>query len=518
MIVSRIRQSLTATIWAALILAPALCSAQPAGETGPNGDSNLTRQTQNEIDITLPSLAPLVERVMPAVVNISVELKEQAAAQGDENAGNEGASPLGPGGTPFDQFLKRFFEQPFQFRNPAEKVMALGSGFIIDPAGYIVTNNHVVANADKVTVIFQDNSRHTAKVIGRDEKTDIALLKIDSNQKLPYVTWGNSDDAKVGDWVVAVGNPFGLGGSVTAGIISALGRNINEGPYDDFLQIDAPINRGNSGGPTFNLHAQVIGINTAIYSPSGGSVGIGFAVPSSIAKHVVVQLKEHGHVTWGWLGVAIQNVTPAIAKSLGLDPDHPTGALVASVTPDSPAARAGIRQGDMITAAGGHEIKTVHELPRLVASMPVGSKLELTVVRDGKQRTVEASIGETPQNVASEEREATQPDSGKTASALGMELLPLDPRLRKELKVPKDLNGVVVGQVASGSPAGDLGIQPGDVIVSVDQEPVATPESAASQLKKAAAQGNVLLLLNRQGMSQFVGLSVENNGTAGSSR
>ena len=518
MTVSRTRWSVTFAVWGAFILAPALCSAQPPGETGPMGGSNLTRQTQNEIDIALPSLAPLVERVVPAVVNISVELKEQAVTQGEENRGNESASPFGPSNTPFDQFLKRFFEQPFQFRNPAEKIMALGSGFIVDPAGYIVTNNHVVANADKVTVIFQDNSRHTAKVIGRDEKTDIALVKIDTNQKLPYVTWGNSDDAKVGDWVVAIGNPFGLGGSVTAGIISALGRDISEGPYDDFLQIDAPINRGNSGGPTFNLHGQVIGINTAIYSPSGGSVGIGFAVPSNIGKQVAAQIRENGHVTWGWLGVAIQNVTPAIAKSLGLGPDHPTGALVASVTPDSPAAKAGIKQGDVITAAGGHDIKTVNELPRLVASTPVGSELQLTIVRDGKQKTVETSIGEMPQNVASAEREAAQPSSGKTANALGMQLLPLDPQLRKELKVPKDLDGVVVGQVASGSPAGDLGIQPGDVIVSVDQKPVTTPESAAAQLKEAAAQGNVLLLLNRHGMSQFVGLSVENNGTAGSSR
>jgi serine protease Do len=492
MIDSPTRWSLIGVVWAALIFAPAICSAQSMGETGSKGGSNLTRQTQNEIDIALPSLAPLVERVTPAVVNISVELKEQAATEGEGDTGNESASPLGPGGTPFDQFLKRFFEQPFQFRNPAEKVMA--------------------------TVLFQDNSRHTAKVIGRDEKTDIALLKIDTNQKLPYVTWGNSDDAKVGDWVVAVGNPFGLGGSVTAGIISALGRDINEGLYDDFLQIDAPINRGNSGGPTFNLHGQVIGINTAIYSPSGGSVGIGFAVPSNIAEHVIVQLKEHGHVTWGWLGVAIQNVTPAIVKSLGLDPDNPTGALVASVTADSPAAKAGIEQGDVITAAGGHEIKTVHDLPRLVAATPVGSKLPLTIMRDGKQRTVEAFIGEMPQNVASEEREAAQPGSSKTANALGMLLLPLDPQLRRELKVPKDVNGVVVGQVASGGPAGDLGIQPGDVIVSVDQKPVASPENAATQLKQAAAQGNVLLLLNRHGMSRFVGLSIENNGTAGSSR
>jgi serine protease Do len=317
--------------------------------------------------------------------------------------------------------------------------------------------------------------------------------------------------------VVAVGNPFGLGGSVTAGIISALGRDINEGPYDDFLQIDAPINRGNSGGPTFNLHRQVIGINTAIYSPSGGSVGIGFAVPSDIAHRVVAQLKERGHVTWGWLGVAIQNVTPAIAKSLGLDPANPTGALVASVTPDSPAAKAGIEQGDVITAAGGREIKSVHDLPRLVAATPVGSKLPLTIMRNGKERTVEASIGEIPQKVASEEREAAPPDSGKTGNALGMELLPLDPQLRRELKVPKDLNGVVVGQVASGSSAGDLGIKPGDVIVSINQQLVTTPENAAAQLKEAAARGNVLLLLNRRGMSEFVGLSVENNGTAGSS-
>ena len=260
MTVSPIRWSLTGAVWAALILAPKLCSAQPLGETTPKGGSNLTQQTQSEIDIALPSLAPLVERVMPAVVNISVELKEQAATQGEENTGKESASPCRPSGTPFDQLLKRLFEQPFQFRNPAEKVMALGSGLVVDPAGYIVTNNHVVANADKVAVISQDNSRHTAKVIGRDEKTYIALVKIDTNQKLPYVTWGNSDDAKVGDWVVAVGNPFGLGGSVTAGIISTLGSDINEGPYDDFLQIDALINRGNSGGRTFNLHGQVIGI------------------------------------------------------------------------------------------------------------------------------------------------------------------------------------------------------------------------------------------------------------------
>jgi serine protease Do len=233
---------------------------------------------------------------------------------------------------------------------------------------------------------------------------------------------------------------------------------------------------------------------------------------------VVAQLKEHGHVTWGWLGVAIQNVTSSIAKSLGLDPNHPTGALVASVTPDSPAAKAGLKPGDVITAAGGHDIRTVQELPRLVAATPVGNKLELTVLRDGKQ--IDARIGEMPQNeaVASVKRAPAQPGGGGAASALGMELVSLDPQLRKELRLPKEVNGVVVGQVATGSPAVELGIQPGDVIVSVDQKAVTTPEDAAAQLKAAAARGNVLLLLNRHGTSEFVGLSIENDGTAGSSR
>ena len=301
------------------------------------------------------------------------------------------------------------------------------------------------------------------------------------------------------------------------GLTEALGRNINEGPYDDFLQIDAPINRGNSGGPTFDLHGHVIGINTAIYSPSGGSVGIGFAVPSNIAKHVVAQLREHGHVTWGWLGVAIQRITPSIAKSLRLDPNHPMGALVASVTPDNPAQKAGLQPGDVIIEAGGHDIETVHDLPRLVAAAPIGSKLDLKIRRGGKQQTLEATIGEMPEKLASTGAGGAQP-SHANPSALGMELVPLAPELRSELRVPKDVNGVVVGRIATDSPARALGVQPGDVIVSIDQKPATTPHEAAAELKEAAAHGDVLLLLNRHGVSEFVGLSVENNATSGSSR
>src|SRR6266446_9181740 len=392
MTVSHMRWTLASAACAAVVLAPIFSNAESSVEIGDNTGRNLTKQAQSEISISLPSFAPLAEHVLPAVVNISVELTERAAAQDESDSG---ASPSVPGGTPFDQFMRRFFNNPL--RNPGEKTMALGSGFVIDPAGYVVSNNHVVANAQKVTVTFQDNSQHQAKVLGRDERTDLALLKVDTNQQLPHVTWGNSDDAKIGDWIVAVGNPFGLGGTVTAGIISALGRNINEGPYDDFLQIDAPINRGNSGGPTFDLSGEVIGINTAIYSPSGGSVGIGFALPSNTAKSVVAQLREHGHVTRSWLGVAVQGISPTIAKSLGMNPDQPTGALVATVTPNSPATKAGIKQGDVILSANGHPIKSVHDLPRMVAAMPVGQKLDLAIRRGGKEMTLAATTGEMPQ-------------------------------------------------------------------------------------------------------------------------
>jgi serine protease Do len=490
-----------------LLVTPPLANAQDRAQTQggdkQGGDKNVTAQVQKAPIIPLPSLNPLVEKVLPAVVSISARLNGDSAAAADQSA-DEGNQPA-----PFDDLLKRFFENRGMPQTGRE-VTALGSGFIIDPSGYVVTNSHVVGNSEKITVIFQDNSRHQAKVIGRDEKTDIALLKVDASDKLPFVEWGDSNVAKVGDWVMAVGNPFSLGGTVTAGIVSALGRNINEGPYDDFIQLDAPINRGNSGGPTFNLSGEVIGINTAIYSPSGGSVGIGFAVPSNTAKSVVAQLKDKGHVTRGWLGVAIQGITPAIAKSLGMNPDEPTGVIVASVTPNSPAAKAALKPGDVILSANGRPIKTVHDLPRLVAALPPGQKLEMSLRRGGKDMTLAATTAKMPQQ---EQQAAASPgpggdEKGGTTTGLGLQLSALDQSSRREFRIPKEVEGAVVTKVASDSPAAALGIEPGDVIMSVDQQPVKTPQEAADQLKKAAASGNILLLLNRHGTSQFVGLSV----------
>ena len=501
------RRSRAAAFAAAGVLSLMLAASLPAAEldatTGPA--------------VGLPSLAPLVNRVLPAVVNVSVELQAQTAE------GSSGA-PKVPGNTPFDQFLKRFFEHQFGQNGPVEpfgegkSLVALGSGFVVDPSGYIVTNNHVVDDAKKVTVILQDHSRHEAKVVGRDKKSDLALIKIKIDKKLPYVTFGDSRTAKVGDWIVAVGNPFGLGGTVTAGIVSALGRNIDEGSFEDFLQIDAPINRGNSGGPTFDMKGEVIGINTAIYSPSGGSVGIGFDIPSNTAKKVVDELRKYGHATWGWLGVAIQSVTPSIARSFGLDPERAEGALVASVVPKSPAEKAGIEQGDLITGVNGHPIKTVRDLPRVVSTAPVGSKLTLEVMRDGKKRQIEATVAELPkkQKLAAAE-ESAKPPSGAGASALGLRLKPLDPQTRSRLNLPRGSNGVVIGGIEPGSAVAGAGVQPGDVIVSINQKPVTSPQQAAAALKQAAASGNVLLLLNRNGVTEFLGMSIRRGGSPGNS-
>src|SRR5271168_3104012 len=347
--------------------------------------------------------------------------------------------------TPFDEFLRRFFDQqnpngqrhlfPQMPGGQAHRI-ALGSGFIIDPSGYVVTNSHVVGGASKVEVTLQDDSKYPAKIIGRDPKTDIALLKIKADKPLPYVTFGDTSTAQVGDWVVAVGNPFGLGGSVTTGIISARGRDIHTGQFDDFLQIDAPINRGNSGGPTFDLNGEVIGINTAIYSPNGGSVGICFAVPSNVAKTVVAQLEEHGKVSRGWLGVQIQEVTPAIAASLGLHGEQ--GALVAVVTPDSPGAKAGLKQGDVILSFDSNEVGHLRDLPRLVAATAPDTGATMKVWRNGQTIELQAKVGELANEQVASATGGEDEEQPMKAEALGMHFAPLTNQLRRELHVSKD--------------------------------------------------------------------------------
>ncbi len=462
------------------------------------------------------SFAPLVKKVLPAVVNISVTQKagaEQMASEPDEIPGFPNS--------PFDEFMRRFFEQQnpngerHGFRQlPGEQPrrIALGSGFIIDAAGHVVTNNHVVGDAGKVEVTLQDGSKYPAKIIGRDPKTDLAVLKINADKPLPYVQFGDSSAAQVGDWVMAVGNPFGLGGTVTTGIISARGRDIHSGPFDDFLQIDAPINRGNSGGPTFNLEGQVIGINTAIYSPNGGSVGIGFAVPSNVAKNIVAQLEEHGKVNRGWLGVQIQEVTPAIAASLGLP--HEAGALVAVVTPSSPAAKAGLKQGDVILSYDGNDIGKLHDLPRLVAATPPDKDASMTVWRGGAKKQVEVKVGELSDNekVASATNDQEE-DQSAQAGALGMQFAPLTKQLRQELHVAKDVQGVVVMRVESGSAAEEVGLSRGDIVMGIDQQAVRTPQEAVDKLKEIekSPKKSALLLLNRHGVTQYVGLTLGAN-------
>jgi serine protease Do len=464
------------------------------------------------------SFAPLVKKVSPAVVNISVTQKPAADAMVEEQ---ELAPTPGFPNSPFDEMLRRFFEQqnpngqrrlfPQMPGGQAHRI-ALGSGFIIDPSGIVVTNSHVVGNAGKVEVTLQDDSKYTATIVGRDPKTDIAVLKIKADKPLPYVTFGDSSAAQVGDWIMAVGNPFGLGGTVTTGIVSARGRDIHSGPFDDFLQIDAPINRGNSGGPTFNLDGQVIGINTAIYSPNGGSVGIGFAVPSSVAKTVVAQLEEHGKVSRGWLGVQIQDVTPAIAASLGLQGEH--GALVAVVTPNSPGAKAGLKQGDVILSFNGSEVGRLRDLPRLVAGTAPDANSKLKVWRSGRTIELQATLGELPntEQVAST-NSGQEEDQSATAAALGMHFGSLTNQARRELNIAKDVQGVVISQVDPGSAADDVGLSQGDVVVAIDQQPVKTPQEAAGKLKEVAAspKKSALLLLNRRGVTQYVGVSLGGN-------
>ena len=496
---------------ASLAVSPLVWAQNPPGDTAPAQNLAVPQQ----------SFAPLVKKVLPAVVNISVT----------EKAGSDQASaqlPEGYEGSPFDDFMRRFFDEhggrgqtmPRQFGgSPNDEGegagpgrIALGSGFIIDANGTVVTNNHVVGEAAKVSVTLQDNSKYTAKIVGRDSRTDIAVLKIQADKPLPYVSLGDSNAAQIGDWVIAVGNPFGLGGSVTTGIISARGRDIHAGQFDDFLQIDAPINRGNSGGPTFNLKGEVVGINTAIYSPNGGSVGIGFALPSNVAKSVVAQIEEHGKVSRGWLGVQIQEMTPAIGASLGLQGPH--GALIAAVTANSPGAEAGLKQGDVVLSFNSTEINQMRDLPRAVSATKPGSSATMTVWRNGQKTELQTKIGEAPENprvaAAGDNR---SPSGEERAQAAGLHFAPLTQDLRRELRLGRDDSGVVITSVDDGSAADSLGVQRGDVVLSINQQQVTSPQEAAQKLREAASspKKSALLLLNRRGVTQYVGLDLGKN-------
>ncbi|GBD44546.1 Periplasmic serine endoprotease DegP [bacterium HR40] len=444
-----------------------------------------------------PSFADLVERVAPAVVNISTA---------KEIAGEESLPvPQFPPGSPFEEFFKEFFDRKRQQRQ--RRSVSLGSGFIIDPAGYVVTNNHVIADADEITVILWDNSEYKAKLVGYDPKTDLALLKIDRPEPFPYVEWADSDKVRVGDWMIAIGNPFGLGSSVTAGIVSARGRDIRTGPYDDYFQVDAAINRGNSGGPSFTVEGKVFGVNTAIFSPSGGNVGIGFAIPSNLARRVVESLKATGRVVRAWLGVRIQTVTDEIAESLGLEGTY--GALVASAVPGGPAAAAGIEPGDVILEFAGQRIDSMRSLPRLVAETPVGREVEVVIWRRGERRTVKVTLAELPsdeQLAATQEGGSSGPSSVAEIPELGIRVAAVDDELRQRFQLAPDMRGVVVVEVAPDSPAGREGLQPGDVILEVNQEEVASPPEILARLLQAKQEGkqSLLLLVNRGGDPQFV--------------
>ncbi|MEW5727212.1 MAG: DegQ family serine endoprotease [Pseudomonadota bacterium] len=423
----------------------------------------------------------LARPLLPAVVNVSTERTiSQPGIPGIP--GIPGLPP--PFGPPPGR------EAPDQ---PPRRGTALGSGFIIDPSGVVVTNAHVVEDARQVTIILHDERRLEAKVLGTDERTDIAVLKVETSTPLPHVAWGESDTVEVGEWVLAIGNPFGLGGTVTSGIISATARNIGAGPYDAFLQTDAPINQGNSGGPMFNMQGQVIGINTAIFSPTGGNIGIGFAIPASIARPVVEQLRATGTVRRGWLGVQIQTVNPDIAQALGLD--KPQGALVADVLAGSPAAEVGLKVGDVILAYNGQALDEAHRLPRLVAETKIGSPAQLTVLRDGKRIQVDVKIAELKDEV-------DQAKAGETGE-LGLALGQLTDALRAKLGLPQGTTGAVVQGVKPGSPAAERGFRPGDVITMVAQRPVKGPEDVARMVGEARKAGRTsVLMLTRRGERQ----------------
>lgn len=469
--------------------------------------SFLAFSTAAQADFPRAGFADLVEKLSPAVVNISTTQKVKTGG-GVQMFGN---LPNTPEMEPFRDFFERFNQQ--QGGQAEREVTSLGSGFIIDATGFIITNNHVIQDADEVTVTLPNNDKYKAKIVGRDKKVDLALLKVEAAKPLPFVPLGDSDAIRVGDWVIAIGNPYGLGGTVTQGIISARQRSINAGPFDDFLQTDAPINRGNSGGPLFNTNGEVIGINSAIFSPSGGSVGIGFAIPTSLAKPVIEQFKQYGRTHRGWIGVKIQEVSDEMADSLGLE--KAKGAMILETTPDGPAAKAGIVGGDVITAFNGKEITEMRFLPRIVAETKIGSTVDVTYFHKGKSVTSQIKVGELDEKDGDDDgapvKQGKNDETKAGTQFLGMELTPLTRELRAQLNLNEKAKGLVVLSVSNQSPALKRGLQRGDVISEANGEAVLSVAEIKKAFATAKAAGRkfVMVQVIRGGNAAFATLPIE---------
>lgn len=470
-------------------------------------------------------VADVAEQLVDAVVNISTSQK--VASDGE----NPGPMPQIPEGSPFEDLFEDFFKNR-RDGGEGQKVNSLGSGFVIDASGIIVTNNHVIENADDIEAVFADGSKLKAKLLGTDTKTDLSVLKVEPPKPLTAVKFGDSRKMRIGDWVMAIGNPFGLGGSVTLGIISARGRNINAGPYDNFIQTDAAINKGNSGGPLFNMQGEVIGINTAIISPSGGSIGIGFSVPTELAENVIKQLIEFGETRRGWLGVRIQPVTDEVAKSVGLSAAR--GAMVSGVIKGGPVEKGPIQIGDVIVGFDGRNVKDSDELVRAVAEATVGKEVEVRILREGKEQTVKVTLGrleDGERNAAADASATPAPTEGESGSTddnpqadgddpqapanltiLGMELAPLDDAARERYGIAESVEGVVITAVEPGSAAAEKGIAAGEVIVEVSQEFVQSVDQVSTTIDKLRRDGRRsahLTIANNAGDLRFIAVPLE---------
>ncbi len=451
----------------------------------------------NQVWSPMNGFADLIEQVSPAVVHVAISgvVKSRRSAAPEFNF---------PPGSPFEDFFEQFRNRQAPEQSQKSRPLGIGSGFIISEDGYVVTNHHVIKDADEIVITLTDGTEYQAELKGSDSKTDLALLKIDNVDSLPYVAFGDDDKSRVGDWVLAIGNPFGLGGSASTGIISARGRDIRSGPYDDYIQVDAAINRGNSGGPLFNLKGEVIGINTAIYSPNGGSVGIGFSIPSNMAKNVITQLRNSGQVERAWIGVEIQTLSKELADGFGRDNDN--GALIASVVPGKPADKSGMQAGDIILSFDGEEIEEMRDLPRIVAQSAVGKKYKVVVWRNGSKKTLTIETDRYPDDLGLASTESDSTSKPESDDVLGAELSKMNSDVRTQFKIDDELKGVVVLSVERAGLAARNGIRAGDVITSVNNKKISEPNDVTQSILKAKKDGRekIVVLLQRNNASRFI--------------